>query len=246
MRDLLLAAAGQERHHRPCGIEASLAEERVAVGRPLEEAHQGVADEGDGHARLPVQLLLEGEDHDHARHRPADGVHAASPPRPELRRDVIDDGDTAVAERAGQPEVEVRVVDEHGGVRRPAVHLLHDAPEHGAQVAQVGEDLEQADDGQVLRVGEQRRALGLEAVASKAEHVQVSHALAELAHELRAVEVPRSLAARDQEAGHGAGSISPVISRAQCNGARVPRQGHRRRAARRREGLDRGWFMGAH
>ena len=66
---------------------------------------QRMPDVGHRHAVLAVELLLEREDHDHPVDVPCDVPHSPLPPRPHLRRDVIDDAQpellAALRRRAG-------------------------------------------------------------------------------------------------------------------------------------------------
>ena len=107
-----------------------------------------------GTPRLLVERLLERKDHEHARDGVADGREPAPPPGPYLGRDVVDDGNSAAVQGPGEAEVEVGIVDEDGDVRPLAGRRPRAAPEDRAQVAQVGDDLEEPDDGEVAHVGE--------------------------------------------------------------------------------------------
>ena len=110
-----------------------------------------------------------------------------------------------------------------------AVGIVEDAPEDGPQVAEVGNDLEQAHDREVADVREQRGPLGLQPVAAEADDIEAGHALAEVADELRSVEVARRFAARDQQAGHRKAQYSRVIRESQVAAPLSLPRGHGRR-----------------
>ena len=204
VRDLLPPAARQHGQHRSRGVQPLRGEKRGAVRRRPRELDEGMAHERDRDSRLAVERLLEGEDHDHLRDALPDRPHPAAAPRPDLRRDVVDDRDAAPLQLARESEVEVRVVHEHGDGRPVAVHLLEDGAEHRAQVAQVAEHLEKPHHGQVADVGEEAAALGPEPVAAEAEHLEGAHLIAQVTDEVAGVQVARGLAAGDEHpAGRG-------------------------------------------
>src|SRR5262245_59184709 len=104
--------------------------------------------EGDGHPLLPIEPLFEREDDEHALDRTPYLAHATAPPRPHLRRDVVDDGNSAALQLGSEPQVEVGVIDEYGQVRPLAVHFREHAPEDAAEPPKMTHDLEEAHDGQ--------------------------------------------------------------------------------------------------
>ena len=100
---------------------------------------------------------------------------------------------------AGEPKVEVRIVDEYGQAGTPPVHLRHHVPEHLAQPTEMAHHLEQADHREVADVRHQGGALSLKLVSPEAEHLQVAQLGAEVPDQLGAVQLARRLAARNQE-----------------------------------------------
>ena len=82
-----------------------------------------------GHA-FGIPLLLERENGKHQVDVPGDGVHAALPPRPELRRHIADDFRLPIPERTatglvvtdgpGETQVKAGIVDQHDGIRLAA------------------------------------------------------------------------------------------------------------------------------
>ena len=180
---------------------------RSSAGRT--RSTSGCPTKVDGHARLPVERLLEREDHQHPGDRLPDGAHASPPPGPDLRRDVVDDGNAAAAQLARQAQVEVGVVDEHGDVGRAASTSASTCRKMRAQAAQVRDDLAAgprprgrararrgAPPGSAAGLRPGRRPRGR---ATRAP---------EMADQLGAVEIARGLAAGDEEAGHRRGAAS--------------------------------------
>jgi len=134
---------------------------------------------------------------------------------------------------AREPEVEVGIVDQDRDVGRVPVDLVQHAPEDRPQLAEMGDDFEQADDRQVADVREQRGALGLQPVAAQPDDLEAGHAPLEVADELRSVEIARRFAARDQQAGHRQERSIAVSSgsrrwRPRCPSGRTSAAGARR------------------
>jgi hypothetical protein len=111
---------------------------------------------------------------------------------------------------AGQPQVEVGVVDEDREVGADRVDLVEQRAEDLAQAGQVRDHLEEPDHRQVAHVRGEPRSLGLQAVSAQTENVQVAHRLPEVAHQVGAVEVAGGLAAGEKEAGHRSRRAAPV------------------------------------
>ena len=204
MGDLLGPAAGQQRHDGPLRVEAEARHESPLVRRRVHEVHEGMSNERHRDARLAIQRLFEREDDQHVIHGLADRVQPSAPPGPDLRRDVVDDAHSSAAEVAREPEVEVGIVDEHGHVGELPVDLGQYAVEHPPQRPQMRDDLQQADDGQVLDVRQQLCALGGQPVAPEAEDLDPGLTQAELADELSCIEVAGGLAAGEKDAHGGA------------------------------------------
>ena len=84
------------------------------LGEDRHLVHQGMADVDHVHAVAAVEVHLEGEEHQHAVHQAGDGLHPALAPGPHLRADVVDDLQAPLLELAGEAEVEVGKIDQHG------------------------------------------------------------------------------------------------------------------------------------
>ena len=170
------------------------------VGSGTDDVDERVADERDRHAGLPIERLLEREDHDHPVDGLADRAHAAAAPRPHLGRDVVDDRDPPALQLAREAQVEVGIVDQNGEVGPLGVGTSEQVAEDRPDPRQVSQHLQEADDGEVADVGDEPAALGLQAVASQPERLDVDADLAQVAYELGRVEIARRLAARDEKA----------------------------------------------
>src|SRR5262249_30223321 len=157
------------------------------------EVHERMPDERDGYPRFLVELFLEREDHEHARDRLADLVDTPAPPRPDLRRDVVDDGNVAALELAGEAEVEVGVVDEHREIRPLAVPPGEQAAKDPAETAEVPHALDEAHDRELAHVGDELRPVGLRVVAAEPRHGQPGDEGAKVPQQLAAVKIARGL-----------------------------------------------------
>jgi hypothetical protein len=122
---------------------AQLAARAGFVGLHGNHLGQRVADVGHGHASLLVDLLLEGEDHQHVRHRLDDFLDAPAAPCPDLRPDVVHGRDAGVAQLRFQPEVEARVVGADKAGRPVRQQLVAQRVLDAFQLAVAGNDLEQ-------------------------------------------------------------------------------------------------------
>src|SRR4029453_8127219 len=99
-------------------IDAEGAPALGAVEVERQHVEQWMPHEVDGHAGIPVELLLERQDREHSTHAAGHLPNTAAPPRPELGRDEVDDGDAGTAGDARQPQVELRKID-HDEHARP-------------------------------------------------------------------------------------------------------------------------------
>src|SRR6058998_1658720 len=73
-----------------------------------------MSDEFDRHAGVAINLLLERKDHEDEVRDLADRLQAAGAPRPDLRADVVDDGNAEPLELTRQRKVEIRKIDRDG------------------------------------------------------------------------------------------------------------------------------------
>ena len=99
-------------------VDAERAPRRRLVRLQRDHLGQRMADVGDRHAGLLVDLFLEREDHQHVRHRLLDFLDAPAPPGPDLRADEVHGRDAGRLQLHLEAEVKAGIVgaDEH---RRP-------------------------------------------------------------------------------------------------------------------------------
>src|ERR1700690_3993328 len=103
-------------------------------------------------AALAIEALLEGEDHQHLANVFAYLLDAALFPRPQLRADVVNDRHAALVQLARQAQVEIRKVDQHGGVWESLFGLAHHFAKAAIDERNVLDDLDNADFGDLARI----------------------------------------------------------------------------------------------
>ena len=158
-----------------------------------------MADELNVDASLSVERLLERKDHEHPVHVRLHRLHAAGAPRPQLRADVVDDGDAETAERGQQPEIEVRRVDGHEHVRTQLTCLVDEPPQHRERARHDADRFGQAGDRQAAVVADEMPARGFETMAAEAEDFGVRLARMQLRGERAGIQIARRLAAGDHD-----------------------------------------------
>ena len=158
-------------------------------------------DELHRNARLAVQGLLEGEDHEREVHETTHRPDPAPSPRPELGADVVDDGYAEPAYRSRDPEIDLRKVHRHEYVRplspRPSHHLPIDRVRPGRHC----ERLRQPGRGQPPVVGYELRTAVAQSVAAQAEDAHAGIEIAQRAGQRAGVQVSRRLPAGNQNVG---------------------------------------------
>src|SRR6058998_1324470 len=107
-------------------------------------------DERAGNAGAAVQLRLERQDDHHVVHATLDPPHAARPPSPELRRDVIDHATPGLLGHTGEVEIEPGIVDQDDEVERFLSENLSDGKNPTGQ----GADRGRPDDPDHVQVAE--------------------------------------------------------------------------------------------
>ena len=135
-----------------------------------------MADELHVDAGLAVERFLERKDDEHPVHVRLHRLHASGTPRPQLRADVVDDGDAETAQRGEQPEVEVRGIDGHEHVRTQLTRFVDEPPQHRERARHDADGLGQAGDRQAAVVADEMTARGFETMAAEAEDFGVRHA----------------------------------------------------------------------
>ncbi len=139
---------------------------------------------------VTVEVGLESEEDQHAVHELRNGANTALAPGPDLRTDEVDDRDPEPLELAGEPQIELREVDQDGD-GRPALFAgrdeeILDLP--GAR--QDAERLRDAHDRDLTAVGDELDTLRPQLVGAEAERSQAGTQALELAQHPRAVLIP--------------------------------------------------------
>ena len=146
----------EARDFRPTGARQEDDEIRIAVFRLAcvggQCLQQRMADEFSPHGRFGIDFRLEGEDAEHPADAGGDLRDAARLPCPDLRADVVDDGNADLVEPLREADVEARIVDHDDGVRPfgggACGQILHQIEEE----ADMAEDLHDSDDAQIRGV----------------------------------------------------------------------------------------------
>ena len=92
-------------------LKAAPAQKRLAALDARRQLDQRMADEFHRHTGGAIQIHFERKDHEHPVDVLLHRLHAAGPPRPQLRADVIHDRNPERVDRGHEPEVEVREID---------------------------------------------------------------------------------------------------------------------------------------
>ena len=138
--DLAFAAPRKEPERAARGVQSEGAQRLLFAHGRAHHVKERVPHEGDRDPRVLVEGDLEWEQHRHPVDDPADAVHAAASPGPDLRADEVEHLDPGPLGYLGQPQVEVGVIDQDekrgGGGEEPSfqdVEILDDdrqMPQH--------------------------------------------------------------------------------------------------------------------
>src|SRR5579863_8061280 len=128
-----------------------------------------MAHEGRVNTAVAVELFFEGKDHERFVDIVADEPHPPLPPRPELRRNVVDGGNAALFHLPRHTPVEGRRVDDDGEVGAAAVGFADQAPKKSPDFRQMAENFRDANDGQVFGVDDSVASGGAHATPANAE-----------------------------------------------------------------------------
>src|SRR5688500_1508832 len=195
----LLPRAREHREHILLRIESVSGTKRVVVRRGLRQIEQRMPDEARVRARATQQVGLERQNGRHTVRDPPELLHPAAMPRPDLRRDVIQDRRTGLRRGAREPEIEIRVVyrdDELGTTR---LHLATYHAHEPDEVRQAGRDLDETHHGEVLEIGEQLDAFRGHAWSAQPEEARLRPARAQRPRDAGTVQVARWLTRREQD-----------------------------------------------
>ncbi len=204
--DFLAAASGEKADDgssaRSQRLEVFFARGGVHDGRRHVVEH-GMADVAAVHAERVIERFLERQDGHHARHEARDAVDAARHPCPDLRADVVADGDFSRARVAGQPKVEAGIVHGHEDVGRLAVEFADAVAEDADPSLRVAEGAQEAHAGMADGVGDDPDAGGGHPRAADAGEADVRRESAQRLRQRRAEPVAGMLAGGDEYAGIG-------------------------------------------
>lgn len=132
-----------------------------------------------------------------------DGGHlgnAGAVPSPDLRGDVVVDGNGEGVGGLGEAEVEAGVVDEEEGVGPAGAEDAGEFAEEAQEEGQAGEDVPEAEDGHVAAIMEEVDAFAAHGVAADAEEGDVGAKGAEVADEAGGVLVAGGFAGDNHDA----------------------------------------------
>jgi hypothetical protein len=169
-----------------------------------------MADERRRDAVVPEERLFEREDDGQAPHRLelADTPHA---PRPHLRRDVVEHGDSGLRGRGCGAQVIAGIVHQDDQIVALGAERLAHAAEQAVMGGDLGQGLDEPDDGERLHAVEHGRARALEQRTAKRFQLDAGQALPQGRRHGGGVRVPRRFARRDvdaRRAAHGRAAAS--------------------------------------
>ncbi len=146
--DLLGPGPGQEPEDRAVRVGAEGCN-RLPFAFPAALAvQQGVADKNGLNAEFSQKRLLLREDHGHAVGVAGQDPGPSGPPRPQLRRDVVEHRDAALVGLLAKPEVEAGIIDRDHQVRRLGHELALDAATQAEEEGEPRDNLGEPHDDQ--------------------------------------------------------------------------------------------------
>ncbi len=204
--DLLLPGPGEESQDGPGGIQAMGLRKSLEGRKSFGFLQKGMAHEHCFSSRIPKDLLFEWKDDGDSVCIPGEFLGPAGLPRPDLRSDVIENGNPLLMGRPGDSEIEAGVVDGenqiHPAIFQEGVDLLLEFPEKG----EMPDDLDEAHDGQLIQPRHEIHAQRRHSVPPQAKEACVWPPLEECSGHLRPMEVSRGLSGQHQDdrtARHG-------------------------------------------
>ena len=159
-----------------------------------------MADEGDARAGGRVDFGLERQHHGEPIGALDDASHAAAPPGPDLRRDVVEHGDAGALGGAGERQVELGEVDKDDQVGALATQRRFELAQYAEGFPYGGSQFGEAEAGDVLGAGERAHARCAHPLAGDAEQIASGVARENLRGEVGAVKIARGLAGDDHHA----------------------------------------------
>jgi hypothetical protein len=168
--DLLAAAAGQQGDLPAIPLHHSGNAARAGVNR----VGQRVPDELHLDPVPAVELALKRKDDQHLAHVTPHQFEASSAPGPKLRADVVNDRDATAMKLARQAKVELREIDEHGGIWAAPVNFCEQAAELAVDARQVRHHFGQSQDGNVFGVDHNLATGGAQTLTAQPEALDAS------------------------------------------------------------------------
>ncbi len=215
---LVPAAARKQRHERAASPQPQVAQHIGPGAWRRNHVEERVPDPLHGDPCLAVESLLEREnDQDLVRDDPH-GLHASWPPGPELRADVVHDGDPELPERACQPEVEVRKVDRDEDVGPFLSRARDKAAIDAVGARQHTGSLDQPGHRQPAEIGCQACAGSPEPITAESCDGHTWLLEAELRRKRRRIQIAGRLAAGDHHAHGGRSGQSGLAKSAASSG----------------------------
>ena len=126
-------------------------------------------------------------------------MNPTRPPGPDLGTDVIQDRYVSLSRLAGQPQVEVGVVDEDQQVGAAGFEETVQAAQYPSNEWQVPYDLGDAHDGKPFDMVEQRASGPFHAVAADSKYIDSRPHCLERGHHAGAVHLSRCLTGDDHD-----------------------------------------------
>src|SRR5438132_9709142 len=169
---------------------------------------EGMADERGIYAAVSIELFFKGKDDQRLCDIFAQESNPRLAPRPKLWANVIDDGNTPFVHLPGDPPVESGRVDDDGQISAAAVSFSDQAMKEAVDLANVAEDLGDADYGELLGVHNRVASNGAHALATDTKKFQRRVAAEQNLDKLRAIHFSRSFPGGDENS-HGRQSKGP-------------------------------------
>ena len=143
--DFLGTTSWKESEHRTVGRYTNASARRSLCGKVLRPIEQRMSDKGRVDVVVAKERLLEREDHRGPRNDLRHRFEAARPPRPHLRRDVVEDWNARALRICGNTKIEPGIVDEDHEANLPTLEALADSPLQREMSRQVAQDFDEPD-----------------------------------------------------------------------------------------------------
>src|SRR5580704_210024 len=153
-----------------------------------------MADKSSVYSTLSIELLFKRKNHQRLIDIVPQQAHAPLSPCPELRSNIIDNGNATLLHLPRHPPVKCRRVDHDGEVGPASVSFLDQMPVEAENLGQVAENFGDADHGEILSVDDCVAAGGAHSLSANAEELNLLIAAAQRFDELRTIHFSGRLA----------------------------------------------------